>query len=487
MDINSEDFYWVARENPVQSLSKEVLADENGFRIAYKKCDTYYDYCYLLQNSPIDLLDEVIEDIVVYEHASLEDVPEPLLNNYIVAQHFAKKDIDNMHFLPMSFRDDEDFINGVSHSNGKILSFATSRIRNIDYICENCVAQDPNAIEYVPIHLRSRNICLNSILIFNAKNWKYIPDSFANDKGFVLEAGAKNFEVYQYLSPIMKEDREITAYFVNRSGVNLQYAPEQFKNNPEIVKSSWQGQSFGASNFQFASETIRNDENFIKEIIQTVPKLIHFAGEKIKDNVEVAKIACQYVTTPPVISFFNENVINNPEVAMIAVKNDFESMKFLKKLKSDKNFVMSYINHSKFKSDSLHYISDELKNDIDLMHLAYQCDSKSINAVGEDLMYKKTFLKLIFNSNNHYTTTLNNLKQLPITIGDESVLLYCLDSLPKNQVNKFTVLQYIENEELKKDLQQHSDIYSYIQSCVLHSHLEQTINQKPLKEQKKKI
>lgn len=487
MDINSEDFYWVARENTVKSLSKEVLADENGFRIAYKKCDTYYDYCYLLQNSPIDLLDEVIEDIVVYEHANIDDIPEPLLNNYIVAQHFAKKDIDNMHFLPMSFRDDEDFINSVSHSNGKILSFATSRIRNIDYICENCVSQYPNAIEYVPENLRSRNICLNSIVIFNAKNWKYIPEIFTTDKEFVLEAGSRNFEVYEYLSPAMKEDRDITSYFIQKSGANLKYAPEKFKNDTEIVKLSWQEKSFGASNFQFASKSLRNDPDFVSDIIIKVPKLIHFAGEDIKDNIEVAKIACKYVTSPSTLSFFSDNIINNKEVAMIALQHDSESMKSLKELKADKDFVINYIKHSNFKSTTLNYVSNDLKNDIDLMTLAYHCNSKSLNAVAEDLMYKKTFLQLIFNSDNHYTTSLNNLKQLPLTVGDESVLLYCLKSLPKNQIDKFTVLQYVEDEELKKELQQHSDLYKYIESCVLHLHLEQTIDKKPLKQQKKKI
>lgn len=482
--------------SPVQKLTKEHLAIQEVFDAAYSKTYTQGEIQHLLKNSPIEFLEEHMEFMVSQGNISIENIPSIFLEDYNIAALYVKEDVANMVMLPKHFKDNEEFIHEMALYNGRIIHYATERIQHIEEILNTALNNTKKSFQYFPDIFKTKEnsrIALTGSFPDYADNWQYVPHPLCLNLEFVYEIGAFCPKIYKHLDPILKNDYQITEFFLSKDGSNLQYIPEELKNNPILIQPTLFKQPVF---LRFAGDILKNDPDFILPIITKVPYELHVCGEAIKSNLAIAKQFCNIHMYQPAIDFFDEEIKSNVTVAMIAILRNPESMNYISKtLSSNFDFVSLYIEQQGFNSMALHYISNDLKNNSALMMKAYDRDPCTLEYVESSLKYSNTFLDYVFSPFNQgktvpQSTLLSNLQSLKLKTGDEGILLnFCNSSkLDFNDIQiKANILRQINDHSFVNLLKEQHDMYAYLKSATLQYSLEQSLPIKKIKSIKSKI
>lgn len=87
---------------------------------------------------------------------------------------------------------------------------------------------------------------------------------------------------------------------VNYAGYTLRFASPSLQNDEEIVRTAiiWD-----SSSFQYASDKLKNDYNFLLHIVKIAGDVLLFASERMKDNKKLALISFKNVKTINFIIF----------------------------------------------------------------------------------------------------------------------------------------------------------------------------------------
>lgn len=470
---------------PIYCLTPEDLSIEEVYDDAYSRMgrnpQEYEDEClHLLDNAPLAFTAKNIFHLIQYEELEAYNVPSDFLEDEKIANLYISKNYKNLEFLPLHYRDNEDFMMMACNQDGRALEYATDRLKHNTSISLVALENTPAAFPFIPEKLKTRKICLLALSgqPAHASNINFIPSELLFDLSFIKEVAVICSHAYQFLPSSLKEQEEISYAFISQYGANLQFAPEKFKNDVNLVSPLIEKVFH---RFAYVGETLKNNVDFILPIIKKNPILIHDCGQTIKDNIDVAKIICNIRSFHPPIEFFNESIRSNPEVAMISLLRMPETMGSISKtLRDDENFVSSYIQHPEFNVIALHYISDNLKNNLRLMKQAYQVDPSSLSYVGHKLKYNEEFLEFIF-SEPTTNVLFMNLKELQLKVGDESILLrFCNQLKAKNTdihypLVKAEILRQIKDVTLSNILREQDDYYAYLNSVCLHQQFQQTL------------
>lgn len=495
-NIDEFEFKQSLKNTKVSEYPPDAFSYYGIFNLAFKKAVDYADYYNILQNSPIDFLQDKIEDIIIYGHIGVEDIPEVLLNDKNVAVLLTKKQLYSMDFLPFNLRDDEEFINEIAQINGNILKYATSRIRNIDYILENAIRANSESLQYIPDSKKTIDLC--DLALFNNNKgfpevWQYVPE-YLNKEWYIKSVGKKVPEIYKYIDQKFKDDIIFTNTFLEYSDI-LEFASDVIKDNDESVElacSRYTNERW--YNFKHASDRLKNDSSFVWKIVKYDANQIHYCGESIKNDTQLAlkmhaNNSCK--SKKNILEFFNEKVKSNEAVAMAALKFDYLSAPYIShKLKNNKNFLINYIEQEEFKAFNLQYFSINLRNDKEIMLKAATKNSSSLNHISQELKFSQQFLNDLL-TNKETDIFIKHIQELNFTNEEELPFLNSLkvkyDNNYLQSMEKQFFLKFIENNAFYSHLNLQPNIYEYLLSFELFEKLEERINNKISSKNKSKI
>lgn len=481
----------------VQDFTIEDLSIKELFNIALSKTYSQGEIGHLLKNSPTEFLKEHIEYMIIEnQNVAIEDVPSIFLEDYNIAVFYAQESTSSMALLPTHYRDDEDFILEVAFNSGTILRYATERVKNIERILNVALKNTKKAFQYFPEKFKTKENCLIALagrFPSPAYNWEYIPKSLSLNESFIKEASEVCPQIYAYLDNEIKNRRDMIDLFLTKDSANIRYLSDENKNNPDIVRPIVEQEPLF---FKFLGDELKNNADFVFPLLKNYPQNIHECGESIKSNIEIAKHLCNIRIPYPAISFFNESIKENITTALISILRAPETMKYISDdLKGDKKFINLFIEQANFNHIALEYISQELKNDKEIMLKAYDKEASSLNYIGKELRLDKEFLKHIFsgtyqNKNLSQYYLLKNLESLNVVSGEESILLSFCDNTGMDiddiQI-KADILRQIKNPDLIKELQKQTNTYSYIKSLSLKNKLDKDLSRKEVERKKVKI
>ena len=163
-----------------------------------------------------------------------------------------------------------------------------------------------------------------------------LPDELKNDKRFIFTIFKTEINGYaqpyiiQYASEILKDDYNFIKDIVGiDSSRTIQFIPEKYKDNERIMYKAITENPF---NFSYASERLKDDENFILKICNT--------------NIEV-------------LWYVSSEKRNNKEFIMKLIQKNYNALKYAsERLKDDENLVMMAIKNNSY---AINYASFNLQ------------------------------------------------------------------------------------------------------------------------------
>ena len=217
----------------------------------------------------------------------------------------------------------------------------------------------------------SSNVRISKLIKSNW-NWLDYPATFWSDVEFAKVALKVNGSSLQYVSDILKDDREIVLEAVKQNGCALQYASDNFKNDKEIVFEAFK-KYFNA--FQYASDDLKTDREFVFELATYFEQ----TSFSLVSNAVVLRLGSG---NPAItLQFASDDLKGDKEFVLEVVKKNGYALQFASdNLKDDREIVSEAVKQNSY---ALQFASDKLKLDIELMSLA----KLTIHEVDDDLPF----------------------------------------------------------------------------------------------------
>ena len=143
-----------------------------------------------------------------------------------------------------------------------------------------------------------------SIVLGDGSKLHSLSDEFKNDKDVVIYAiyGERGFTAFDYIGDTLKNDKEFMNLMkkLKESNISLKYAPVDIRNNRDIIKR-YICEEGRTEEFQYASDKIRNDKEFIIDLIEQnseelfIVDLYDYIGDKLKNDIDVAEVFLEFV------------------------------------------------------------------------------------------------------------------------------------------------------------------------------------------------
>lgn len=220
-----------------------------------------------------------------------------------------------------------------------------------------------------------------------------VPFPFNCCEDIVLEALKNNFKAIQFANSHYQNNEFYVITAVKNNGIALKYASDRLKNYKNIVLTAVNNNYHA---LQYASKTLRNDIGFIKTIVKSNGLALQYASESLRDNTEVvvSAIICSMNVLVPVnalVQSYEKKVKDFENDISCYVSNrlkiSIQNSQFLLRVvrdrdavyldlaseeeKNNKEFVLRAVIHN---GDSLEYVSERLKNDLEVCVSAlYNC------------------------------------------------------------------------------------------------------------------
>jgi len=191
------------------------------------------------------------------------------------------------------------------------------------------------------------------------------PEEIKNNRNVVKAAVSIDGMALMYASDELINDREIVLAAVDENALAMMCASAELKNDESFVREA---ASLGGNALMYASDELKNNREFMKEMISKEARNIQFASDELK---------------------------NDRELVLAAVSNWGEALCFASdELKNDRELVSTAILQSK--GTALKYASDELKNDRELVWTAVQgSNGGAIQYASEELRNNREFARLV--------------------------------------------------------------------------------------------
>ena len=199
------------------------------------------------------------------------------------------------------------------------------------------------------------------------------------------------------------------------------------------------------------NDVLRDDEEFILEVIKLDGETIQYASSRILENDVIVLEAIKNTTTFMLYHQLFRKYNTDKDLVIELIKNS-HSQNFLKylslDLRDDKDIVYSAICKSGYE---LEYASDRLKSDEEIVLKALEKDSSAIIHMSNDLINNKSFILKITQKFRFYSSDILKLmesfsKEL---LNDKELILHLLNTTSNIDVVK------LAGHKIKNDLDIH--------------------------------
>lgn len=329
-------------------------------------------------------------------------------------------------FIPKQFyQDDKIMIEAINKDNHN-LKFASDGLKdNREFIVSALKKEGRCIFDYMSRRLQNdKEIIMMALDNGNSVDLKYLSDNLKDDQEVIEKIISLNFNVnkqWEYFSDRLKNKKEIGMAMVKRSGFYLNMLPSHLKNDKDIVLVSLD--TF-PSNYTYLSPELKEDREIIKEAARCNNLLDHIPSTLLDDE----DFLLSYIKSYPNDSLnsiserlknskdFMRKVIidssfNNIQYASESIRNDKEFIiGVIKKVKCAKNIPTEWLDDKEFMTlwvaqgfEVLEFASERLRKDKELVELAvttnsfnyehsllseYQTFEESVEKKGEPFLFR---------------------------------------------------------------------------------------------------
>ena len=374
------------------------------------------------------------------------------------------------------FQDDENFIAELIPSQPLAFKYVSKRIKKIEYLAHMACNQDPANFLFIDDSLKNNNDIIYSIfsnMSSSDKNnilWNNVEIIKRKDKELIKSIMSDNQGIYKYLDEDLKNDNSIIELALQDFN--------QFKNLPESKKDdislmNLASKSSGLVIKNFTKDTLNNEE-IMKKFLEIYPGSIQWCGEKVKASKQIAKIICKYKCIPSNLLFLSEEIKNDKDIVELAILSDYTSTDCMSDLlKEDKNFILKLIENPLLNFKFFEYLDENIRNCSDIMKKSIDKNFESLKYTGSMLKHDKEFLNEIILSNLVENST--SFEKTTILTKIFKELAYGQDSI---NIIKFFLERKIEiNNNLETSL---DTLVFNMKDCELKQYLSQANNLKAL-------
>lgn len=227
--------------------------------------------------------------------------------------------------------------------------------------------------------------------------------------------------VYRYLSDEVKSSRALTEAALKSSGSMLEFAPNEFKQDKELVLIAVDT----GDAFIHASEQLQHDKEVILKALEWDSYIIEELDEDFYEDLEIMYKAIGI--NAECFEYLAEELQGNRDIALACVKLNCDTYDYLSEdfkkdteiietainggltlrsitqtienpsqITGDRNFIVTAINNND--GNQIQYATNELRNDAKLAEYAIEHELHILSHIGEDLRKDKSILRKYFKS-----------------------------------------------------------------------------------------
>lgn len=138
-----------------------------------------------------------------------------------------------------------------------------------------------------------------------------------DDEILVKKALREKGELLEFLPPQYKQNKDYVLLAVKSNPLALQYSPEEFRDDREVIMAALQPDSEEV--LSFASERLRSDYSVVMKAVRVDALNLQYASDKLRDNREIVLRAIK--TYGGVLEDASERLQSDEELIMIAENN----------------------------------------------------------------------------------------------------------------------------------------------------------------------
>lgn len=322
-------------------------------------------------------------------------------------------------------------------TQGEIFAlFSKSLKENEDFFIE-LVKIDWEYLRYGSSEFKSNSKIISAALKNNGHAIYWASEDSQNDKNLILEAIQNGAGTSIIPNELATKENILLAIRENLLLVekNTIYIRDHFKR----------------ISLHMINDVLRDDEEFILEVIKLDGETIAYASSRILENDVIVLEAIKNTTTFMLYHQLFRKYNTDKDLVIELIKNS-HSQNFLKylslDLRDDKDIVYSAICKSGYE---LEYASDRLKSDEEIVLKALEKDSSAIIHMSNDLINNKSFILKITQKFRFYSSDILKLmesfsKEL---LNDKELILHLLNTTSNIDVVK------LAGHKIKNDLDIH--------------------------------
>jgi hypothetical protein len=302
----------------------------------------------------------------------------------------------------------EEAIKLVQQNAEALLTLKQPYRDDIDVIIE-AINKDEDALKYTTKEIKqNRNIILDIVSKISYPHvLEFLPDKLRNDKDLVLNVVRKNASQLQFATDDLKSDKEIIkAVIIEDAYFALKFGDKKFREDRVVALEAVRYRHAHA--YEFISEELKSDREIALTAIQNNVHILKHAPDQIKNDFELMKIAVE--TDGMAYKFFSNELQKNRELVLKAINNQNTYYEWVPELiefvfkngnefRNDREIVLASV-----KRWGLHLelVSIELQADKEVVLEAYRKNQFSFKYAADTLKNDKDFILTIFNQKDGY-------------------------------------------------------------------------------------
>ena len=394
---------------------------------------------------------EVEDSIIKYASQNLR-------NDKDIVLKAIEKNPDALEFASDRLKDDDMVVRrAILNYNTTALQFASERLKNNFDIVKTAVQMNPEVLQFASKELRNNEDIVKEAVAYDTQYFKFAGDKIKenfptvekftekilyDNKEFALNKLQYTMSNFNSVSDRLKNDKEFIGEVVARWRNTFEFIPDKFKDDKEIVLKAMKTDGIS---LEFVSDRLKEDKEVVREAVKNDWKALNFANDKFKDDKDIIMEVVKQ--NGKALELASENMQKDREIVLASITSTrygtSNSLKDInEKFRDDKEIVMEAISHSGGYGYEL--ISDRLKNDKDVTYYYASQESFDITKIADKFKDdKEIIMRGIGSTWRESNYILENAS--PKFRDDKDVMLIAVENYPPSLE--------LASERLKNDIE----------------------------------
>jgi hypothetical protein len=250
---------------------------------------------------------------------------------------------------------------------------------------------------------------------------EFADDSFKSDEDVVFTSSTSSNSTMhnglKYASPELRNNKNFIITILQVNGLLLEKVSEEFQNDKDVVLAAIKNNYFA---FNYASYDLRNDRDFILPLVQrNGSRFLLFASNNLlSDRLFVL---ASVINNGKALLYVSDELRNDKELVFLAMNNYDIFSQLSSEITSDRDITLEAVN---LNGCNLEYTSNKNKRDPEIVIAAIK-NGGSLRFAHKNLRGNKDFIKEVF----EIDPTI--LEDISVKLKSDKYFLYYLDEITK--------------------------------------------------------